>query len=113
MDKTKKELQAAYKERQVLGGVYALKNTGSGKRLIDATVDLQGIKNRFEFMKKTGSCMNLKLQQDWTSKDPPFVLEVVEELEKGQTQTQEEYLADLDTLKEMWLEKLAAADLYN
>jgi hypothetical protein len=112
--KTKKELQAEYKERKIIGGVFAVKNTLTGKMLLDSSADMRGSINRFEFSKKTGSCMSMKLQKDWKPTDaPPFIIEVLEELEKGNNQTDAEFKSDLLTLKEIWLEKLADSDLYN
>jgi hypothetical protein len=114
VEKTKKELQAEYKERKVIGGIFVVKNTLTGKILLDSTQDLQGSIHRFEFSKKTGSCVSMKLQRDWKPIDaPPFVIEVLEELEKSSTQTDAEFKSDLRTLKEIWLEKLADAVLYN
>jgi hypothetical protein len=111
--RTKKELQAAYKERKIIGGIFAIKNTVSGKALIESSADMQGSINRFEFMKKSGSCYNPKLQKDWFPDAPPFRFEALEELEKPPEQTDAAFKADLSALKELWLEKLAAADLYN
>jgi hypothetical protein len=111
--RTKKELQAAYKERKIVGGVFAIKNTVSGKVLVESSADMQGSANRFEFMKKTGTCYNLKLQKDWIPDAPPFRFEALEELEKPPAQNDTEFKADLQALKELWLEKLADADLYN
>ena len=111
--KTVKELQTQYKEREITGGVYAIKNTANNKLLLDAAVDLQGSKNRFEFSRKTGSCVNMKLQADWKAQDGSgFVFEVLEELKKGETQSQAEFKADIDLLKQMWLEKLAKESFY-
>lgn len=112
-NKTKKELQAEYKEREIVGGVYIIRNTFKNKVLLESTTDLQGIKNRFEFSKKVGSCVNMKLQKDWLEQDSSqFVLEVLEELEMVKTQTPKEFKADTDLLKEIWLEKLLNEDLY-
>jgi len=111
--KSKKELQAQYKEREIVGGVYVIKNTLSNKILLKAATNLQGSKNRFEFSQKTGSCVDMKLQKDW-NKDggEQFVFEVLEELKKGETQTSKEFKDDIDVLKEIWLEKLSDKDLY-
>jgi hypothetical protein len=112
-NKTKKELQAQYKERKVTGGVYAVRNTRSNKLLLEASTDLQGSKNRFDFAKVTGSCVHTKLNADWMEQGSgDFVYEVLEELEKGETQTAEEFKADVDLLREMWLEKLPDRELY-
>ena len=112
-DKTRKELQAQYKEREVIGGVYVIRNLASNRLLVEATADLQGIKNRFSFSQKTGSCVYQKLQKDWmASGGDGFALEVLEELGKGEAQTQAEFKADIDILKDMWLEKLSGENFY-
>jgi hypothetical protein len=81
--------------------------------LVDAAVDLQGGKNRFEFSQKTGSCVYIKMQKDWTGQNGnQFVFEVLEEMKKGESQTRAEFKADIDLLKEMWLEKLSGEDMY-
>ena len=113
MPKTKKELKAEYREQKITGGIICVKNTQNGRLLIESTPDIQGSVNRFEFAKKTGSCVSMKLQKDWIPANaPPFVIEVLEELEKGPAQTDAEFKADLLALKEMWLEKLDGSDFY-
>ncbi|MDR0434936.1 MAG: GIY-YIG nuclease family protein [Gracilibacteraceae bacterium] len=109
--KTRKELLSAYRERKVIGGVFAIRNTNNGKRLLDSTGDMQGSRNRFDFMKKTGACYHHKLLDEW-SDNPPFVFEVLEELEKGEAQTDPEFTGDLKTLRELWLEKMQDNDFY-
>jgi hypothetical protein len=113
MSDRRKELKAQYKERKVIGGVFVIRNTATGKLFLDATTDLQGSKNRFAFAKQTGSCTDLKLQSDWAKQGASaFALEVLEELEKGDAQTNAEFAADVKTLKELWAEKLAAKEFY-
>ncbi|MDR3644354.1 MAG: GIY-YIG nuclease family protein [Clostridia bacterium] len=110
---SKKEIRAAYKERKVTGGICAIKNTCSGRMLLAAVADLQGYRNRFEFSKATGGCINIKLQKDWDSLGADaFAFEVLEELVKKEAQTSKEFLDDIATLKEMWLEKLDPELLY-
>ena len=38
--KTEKEIQAEYKERKIIGGVYVIKNTLKNKLYLDAATDL-------------------------------------------------------------------------
>jgi len=110
---TKKELQAQYKEREVIGGVYVIRNTLHNKLLLDAAVDLHGSKSRFDFAIKTGSCIHPKLQNDWLAqKGRQFEFEILDELKKGDIQTNKEFKADIDLMKEMWLEKLSAENFY-
>lgn len=109
----KKEMQQQYKEREVTGGVYVVRNTRSGKLLIEATRDLRGSRNRFEFAQKAGSCVYVKLQKDWADfGGGAFVFETLEELTKGETQTDAAFNSDLGVLKELWLEKLANECFY-
>ena len=113
MTKTRKELQTEYKERKVVGGIICIKNILNGKMLLDSTSSIQASLNRFDFSKKTGSCVSMKLQKDWfPATAPPFTLEVLEELEKAATQTDADFKSDLLILKELWLEKLDGADFY-
>lgn len=114
MEKTnKKELQAAYKERKVIGGIYVIKNTSNEKMLLQSTADLQGSRNRYEFTRKIGSFTHLKLQEDWRELgSAAFQFEVLEELEKMETQTTREFADDLKTLFEIWFEKLDSEKLY-
>ena len=110
-NKTKKELQAQYKEREVIGGICAIKNLLNDKVLLETSTDLRTSRNRFEFSQKTGSCIHMKLQKDWDEHGSgQFVYEVLEELAKGATQTDREFKADLELLKELWLEKLTVID---
>ena len=110
---SKKELQSLYRDREIIGGVFAIKNTMNDKLFIEATTDLRGIKNRFEFSQKTGSCTHMKLQSDWGKYGGDiFVFEVLEELAKNSMQTNDEFKADVNYLKAMWLEKLSGRDLY-
>jgi hypothetical protein len=110
---SKKALKEKYMEREIIGGVYAIKNTLNNKLFLDATTDITGMKNRFEFSQKTGSCIHVKLQSDWSRQGGgQFVFEVLEELIKGSTQTSEGFKDDVNFLKDIWLEKLSGADLY-
>ena len=112
-NQTKKEMIAQYKEREVVGGVYAIKSTQNGKLLLLATTDMQGSKNRFAFAQSTDSCVDMKLRSDWNRQGGgAFVFESLEELKKGETQTAKEFKTDIDTLKELWLDKLADRELY-
>ena len=109
----KKELQSQYKDRYPTGGVFLIRNTVNNKVLLDAATDIGSRRNRFEFSQKTGSCVEMKLRGDWVAQEGQhFVFEVLEELEKGKTQTQEDFRTDIGFLKEIWLDKLSHEDFY-
>lgn len=114
MDKQgKKDRTMQYKERKITGGIYAIKNTMNGKRLVLPASDLQGSKNRFSFAQQTNSCMNLKLKDDWDKYGGSvFAFEVLELLEKKESQTVQEFADDVKTLEALWYEKLTGSDLY-
>ena len=110
---SKKELQTQYKEREVIGGVYAIRNTLNNRLYLDATLDLRGSKNRFEFAKDTGSCVYPKLQDDWTKQDGRhFEFQVLEELKREPTQSDAEFKADIELIKQICLERLANEAFY-
>lgn len=115
MDKqaARKEKIARYKQRMLKGGVYRIVNTRSGKMLLEAAADLAGSKNRFDFSVATGSCVNFKLQRDWLALGAgAFSFEVLEELAQKQDQTEDEFREELEVLRQLWDEKLAALPRY-
>jgi len=112
-NQNRKEMLMTYKERKVIGGVYVIKNTENGKMLLLSGTNLQSCKNRFEFSQKTGSCVNLKLQQDWKKLGGDiFTFEILEEVEKKDTQTEKEFIEDIKLLEQILIEKLDSDKLY-
>jgi hypothetical protein len=111
MNAARKELKQLYEQRKIVGGVYLIKNTQGEKALLEATTDLRGSKNRFSFSQKTGSCVDMRIQDDWKKYGADaFVFEVLEEHEKGDSQTMEEFQSDISVLKDLWAEKLSTPD---
>jgi hypothetical protein len=109
----KKELLSEYKQRAELGGVFKIVNTKNGRYFLDATPNLAGMKNRFEFFISTGSCFHPKLAGDFKAYGAGvFEFAVLEELEKKESQSAEEFKDDLNTLKALWLEKLDPSGAY-
>ena len=112
-EKTKKEMLSQYRELKIVGGVYLIKNAVNNRILLDCNVNIEGAKNRFDFSKKTGSCVNMKLQKDWNQHGADsFSFEILEELQKNENQTTTEFKKDIALLKEMWQQKLKDEDLY-
>ena len=109
----RKEMQAQYREREIIGGVYYIENVSINKILLLSTTELAGDRNRFEFSKKTGSCINMKLQSDWAQYgSEKFVFVILEELKKGASQTDMEFKEDIAMLKDLWLDKLSEKAFY-
>ena len=112
-NEAKRQLRAAYEKRSVLGGVYAITNTVTGKMLVEATPSLASVRNRFEFAQTSGLTVWPKLQKDWNKYGSgSFAFEVLEELEKGETQSAREFATDLKLLKEMWLNRGRSSGFY-
>lgn len=98
----KKEMINAYKNREMVGGVCMLKNVESNKILLDATTDIQGSLNRFQFAKMTDSTLYSSTAEDWkTFGKEAFTYEVLEQIAKEETQTYEEFRKEVTLLKEM------------
>lgn len=109
----KKCMLSKYKERKITGGIISIKNNINGKVLFEASLNTEANRNRFEFCKKTGSAISLKIQKDWnTYGSEAFTFEVLEELTKGENQTMQEFEGDVKVLKEIWLEKLQNTEFY-
>ena len=113
MDERKKELIREYKQRPLQGGVCIIRNTVNGKYLLEIGLNPKGNQNRFAFSCSTGSCVHYKLQKDWDAcgKDA-FTFEILDEIEQKETQTPEEFKADIEALGELWLEKLGPSLSY-
>ncbi len=106
MEIDKKELREKYKNRICTGGVYCIKCKGNSDYWLRSATDLQGAKNRFEFSVKTNSCLDLHMKKDWALFGPEsFVFDVLEEIQKKETQTNKEFASDVAVLLELWLEK--------
>ena len=105
--KSRKELMEQYKERKITGGVYVIKNNRTGKIFLDSTTDMRASGNRFGFSQKTGNCTYKHIEEDWKTFGPEaFAFEVLEELERGDNQTDYEFESDIAVMKELWKEKL-------
>ena len=105
----RKELINRYKNRIEIGGIFAIKNTMSKKWYVDSSPDLAATKNRFDFMGDS----YMKIANDYKAqKGMGFVFEILEELKKGEAQSDKEFREDLALLKAIWLEKLTGQELY-
>ena len=103
MDKQlKKEKLAAYKRRSVVGGVYSIVNTVTGKKMLSLTTDLQGSRNRFEFAQSMNSCVHHCLKGDWDLYGgQSFHFEKLQTIEKKENQTEDQFYDDIRELYAM------------
>ncbi|WP_336978182.1 GIY-YIG nuclease family protein [Altererythrobacter fulvus] len=73
---------AAYKERDVIPGIYAVRCTATGECWVGRGPDLSTIHNRLWFSLRLGSCPHRTLQQAWRENGAEaFTFERVEELD--------------------------------
>ncbi|MCQ5131382.1 GIY-YIG nuclease family protein [Butyricicoccus faecihominis] len=104
---------AAYKARKNEGGVFCIRNTVTGRALLNWAVDLKGSENRFAFAQMTDLCADNALRDDWKQYGcKAFAFEVLESIKQKETQTDKEFRDDVQTLYALWQEKLADQELY-
>ena len=108
----KKELSTAYKQSFRPMGVYQIRNVENGKILVDGSMDLDGARNRLDFMKQTNMNTVFELQKDWVAYGAQsFVFEELDRIEPreefvGDAAELKKYKEEVDALLELWLEKL-------
>ncbi len=106
----RKAAKLAYKASRRPMGVFQIRNLANEKIFVGSTMDLGAMFNRIRFQLYAGSHPNKPLEADWkrygTGK---FEFEVLEELFPREDQNYN-YAADLETLEDLWLEKLEPYD---
>lgn len=114
MDKqSRKKIIDSYKSRRAIGGVFAVRNAVNGKRLVQATADMQGSRNRFEFSQATGGCAFMPLQEDVKKYGAgAFNFEVAEELEQREGQDYADFKREIDELYAMLIRDIDPDELY-
>lgn len=109
----KKELLAAYKQRPSQGGLYCIACAESGKRFIDFTVDLSGMKNRFSFCTATGTpfhhCMRADEKRYGAS---AFTFEVLESIPQKEGENLQDYREGLKILCDACRSQIPPENLY-
>jgi len=108
MDKqSKKDYKAQYRNRAVTGGVYRVRCESADTLWLRSTTDMQGAKNRLMFAVSTKLCPEAGMLKEWKQFGAAaFSFEILEEIEKKETQSAREFSQDVDTLLELWAEKL-------
>ena len=109
----KKELVENYKQREIQGGVYAIRCGQNGKRMLDMTTDLAGAKNRLQFSINTKLCPHHLLKEDWQAYGADaFSFETVEALPKKEEESPKEYRESLSALLEMVRQGIPPEEMY-
>ena len=103
--RNRKEQIRAYKERRLTGGVLKITNRSTGRYLLLGETNLQGSRNRFAFSVATNTCIYAKLREDWNRYGADsFSFEILEEIEKKEDQTDEQFREDVKILADLWRE---------
>ncbi|MFD2328244.1 GIY-YIG nuclease family protein [Cohnella sp. GCM10020058] len=113
MDKQrKKQLAETYTQSFRVMGVYQIRNTENGKVLVRSSMDLDGARNRFEFMKQMNNHILPELKADWDRYGGKIFefseLDRIKPKEETVTDRAElkKYQEEVDALAELWVEKL-------
>ncbi len=87
-------------------GVFQIVDTVNGKIFVGSSLDLNAMFNRIRFQLFAGAHTNKALEADWRQHGAAkFRFEVLEELFPREDANYD-YVADLETLEDLWLEKL-------
>lgn len=105
LDKAAAKLEYKLSHRPM--GVFQIRNTSNDKVFIDSSTNIPGKINRHKFALNMGSHRSKALQADWNEfGDTVFEFETIEPVEP-RDDANYDYAADLVTLEDLWLEKLA------
>ena len=105
-DKDHKALKQEYKQAQRPMGIFRVRNLVHDRSFVGSTVDLPAMLNRQRAQLSMGVHANRALQQDWDELGPnAFEFSVLDEL-TPRDQPDYDPMADLQTLKELWLDRL-------
>ena len=104
MDKRTARLEYKLSHRPM--GVFQIMNTANDKVFIDSSTNIPGKINRHRFALNAGLHRSKDLQKDWNEiGESAFEFETLEPVESRDDQNYN-YAADLETLEDLWLEKL-------
>lgn len=99
---------AAYKERKVEAGIYAVRCTASDQVWVGSAPDLSTIQNRIWFTLRQGHNPHRSLQEAWvTHGSEAFAFEVVARLPHSDDDADYIRNAMLKSLHAEWVEKLS------
>lgn len=110
MKNDQKQLKKQYQQDARPMGVFLVRNNLTNKIFLAAGLDLKGIINRHKFALKHGGHQNKSLQAEWNELGSDnFAFEIVDEL-KPRTEPGVDQRAELESLENLWLEKLQPYD---
>jgi hypothetical protein len=106
----KKEEKLKYKASRRPMGVFLIRNLVNDKVFVGSTMNLDAMFNRIRFQLYAGAHPVKGLEADWKQLGAgKFEFEVLEEVFPREDPNYD-YAADLETLEDLWLEKLEPYD---
>ncbi len=111
----RKELVSEYKQTRREAGVYRVVNTQTGKSLLGSSLNLESVRSKMEFARKTGSSgvLGYQLKSDIERLGiDAFELEILEVLEIQPEMSDAQVRSDLTALEQLWRERYAAEVVY-
>ena len=103
----KKELKEQYKQMKTDMGIYVVRCNSNNKCYVGTAQNLKGRINSAKFSLGLGSHPNKELQKEWKNfGEANFTIDILDTLEYDKDETKTDYSEDLETLKEIWKEKL-------
>lgn len=106
----KKEIKRKYKETIQPMGIYQIRNLVNNKVFIGSNKNLTAKFNSYKFQLKQRTFMNSLLQADYNNfGEESFAFEIIDYL-KPVDDLSYDYTKDLETLLELWLDKIQPFD---
>jgi hypothetical protein len=106
MNADRKQLKKDYQQHPPAMGVFLIRNNLNDKVFVGSSLNLRGIINRHRFALTNGIHPNKQLQSDWNELGSSnFAFEIVDEL-AAREGAEVDYRAELNSLENLWLEKL-------
>jgi group I intron endonuclease len=101
----KKKLKEEYKNMVPPKGVFAFRNTKTGKVFLGSSLNLKNKDATLKMMLKVGNHFNRALQEDWNKYgEESFEYEILEQLELNEDPTYN-YNEELEILEMLWIDK--------
>lgn len=105
MDKAAAKLEYKLSHRPM--GVFQIRNTTNDRVFVDSSLNIPGKINRHRFALNAGQHASKDLQTDWNELgETAFEFETLEDV-FPRSDADYDYAADIKTLEDLWLEKLA------
>ena len=109
MTERERALRAQYKEQKPPMGLLLIRSRSEPEGLLIATRDLKAARNSALFQLRMGCHRCRPLQQAFTERgEDDFSVETLDELPYEKDGDKTDYAADLEELRNLWAERLAA-----